>query len=157
MRGIDTAYPAGRKPGGCTDALWLAVVWMKRAAAAREATEAWFRMDERRSWLAAIAEVQAAYPGTAWWLDSCSRSEGAGRSGDAPFVMNHQGSGAGGWLQFMESTFWRMFRAAEHDAERRGFEVPRRLASWSSRTGQALAGGWAVRYGATHEWSGSGC
>lgn len=108
--------------------------------------------------MAAIDEVQKAYPETAWWLSSCSSSEGAGRSlSQNEFVMNHQGSGAGGWLQFMESTFWRMYEAAKADLEARGFVVPPESASWSSRIGQAMAGAWGLTHGRRGEWSGGGC
>ena len=115
-------------------------------------------MRERSHWIQAMREVQKVHPGTEGWLRSCSSSEGAGRNLSINwFQMNHQGSGAGGWLQFMESTFWRMFWAAKADAEARGFIVPDGLASWSSRTGQALAGAWGLTHGRRHEWSGSGC
>jgi hypothetical protein len=115
-------------------------------------------LNEQETWVSAIEEVQAAYPGTASWLRSCSSSEGAGRSlSQNAFVMNHQGSGAGGWLQFMESSFWRMFWAGKSDLESRGYVVPKEAASWSSRIGQAIAGAWGVTHGRRGEWSGSGC
>lgn len=144
----------------CERARHLAQRWVGRAFATRKQSERWLAartLREQRAWFAAIDEVQRAYPGTKDWLVSCSLTEGAGRSLDAPFVMNHQGSGAGGWLQFMESTFWRMFTAAKADVEARGFIVPRSAASWSSRLGQALAGAWGVTNGRRGEWSGSGC
>jgi len=161
VRGIETPHPAGRKPRNCADAHYLAEVWPERSLEARRATEAWLldrkTLDEQSSWQRAIAEVQAAWPDTDWWLDSCSRTEGAGRSGEAPWVPNREGSGAGGWLQFMESTFWRMFWAAKADAEARGFVVVKSAASWYSRIGQAMAGAWGVTNGRRSEWSGSGC
>jgi hypothetical protein len=160
VRGVDTPWPVGRKPRNCNDAHYLAEVWRSRSLEQRLVSERWVEahtLDEQRSWPAAIAEVQIAYPGTSSWLTSCSRTEGAGRSGNAPWVANHQGSGAGGWLQFMHSTFWRMYSAAADDVRSRDFRIDRRAASWYSRLGQALAGGWAATYGATHEWSGSGC
>jgi hypothetical protein len=105
-----------------------------------------------------MREVQVAYPGSEAWLRSCSSSEGAGRNLSINyFVMNHEGSGAGGYLQFMESTFWRMYNAAVADLKARGFIIDPASASWSSRIGQAMAGGWAYTHRATGEWSGSGC
>jgi hypothetical protein len=161
VREIETEYPAGRKPRNCADADYLAGLWPERALAARLATEAWLldqrTLDEQTSWQAAIDEVQAAWPDTDDWLRSCSSTEGAGASGEAPWVPNREGSGAGGWLQFMESTFWRMFTAGKADAEARGYIVPREAASWYSRIGQAIAGAWGVSNGRRVEWSGSGC
>lgn len=161
-RGIETPYPAGRKPRRCSDAHYLAEVWVGRALRARRATEAWVieqrTLHEQHTWVAAIREAQKAYPGTEWWLRSCSSTEGAGRNlSQNAWVPNRQGSGAGGWLQFMESTFWRMYGAAEADVERRGFYLAESARSWYSRLGQALAGGWAILNGRRHEWSGSGC
>ena len=161
VRGLETPYPAGRKPQHCADAHYLAEVWPKRSYQARLVTEKWLEermLSEQATWIAAIEEAQSVYPGSGPWLRSCSSTEGAGRSLSINyFQLNHQGSGAGGWLQFMRSTFERMFAAAKADAEARGFIVPRSAASWSSRLGQALAGGWAYTHGATGEWYGSGC
>ena len=161
VRGVETPRPVGREPRNCADADYLSDLWPERSYAARVAAQEWLRdqrtLEEQRSWLAAIAEVQAAWPGTDGWLTSCSKTEGAGRSGEAPWVPNRQGSGAGGWLQFMESTFWRMFTAGKADAEARGFIVPESAASWYSRIGQAIAGAWGVSNGRRGEWSGAGC
>lgn len=158
------SVPAWRQPRNCADARYLANVWATRAKQSRQATERYLvelerkTLHERPTWVRAIREAQKAYPGTEWWLRSCSSWEGAGRHLSVnDFVMNHEGSDAGGWLQFMEGTFWRMFGAAKAEVESRGFVVPREAVSWSSRIGQALAGGWAVKHHATHEWSGSGC
>lgn len=107
----------------------------------------------KNAWLRSVEEVQKVYPGTKSWLLSCSADEG----GWGRWFPNSIGSGAGGWLQFMESTFWRMFTAAKADAGSRGFVVPASAASWYSPIGQALAGGWGVTHGRSHEWSGSGC
>jgi hypothetical protein len=105
-----------------------------------------------------MKKVQIAYPGTEWWLRSCSSSEGAGRNLSINyFQMNHQGSGAGGYLQFMESTFWRMYNASVEDLQARGFIIDPSSASWSSRIGQAMAGAWGLTHGRRGEWSGSGC
>lgn len=162
VRGLATPHPTGRKPRNCADAHYLAELWPERSLQARRATEQWLleqrSLFEQDTWIRAIEEAQKAYPGTAWWLRSCSASEGAGRNLSINyFQLNHQGSGAGGYLQFMESTFWRMFWAAKADVEARGFQVAKSAASWSSRLGQALAGAWGLTHGRRGEWSGSGC
>ena len=163
LRGVGKRLTADelRQPHGCAYTRYLALKWKVRAAKAKRAYDRWvahFVINEQPTWIRAMREVQKAYPGTESWLRSCSSTEGAGRNLSINyFQMNHQGSGAGGWLQFMESTFWRMFTAAKEDVESRGFIIPASAASWSSRIGQALAGGWAATHGATGEWSGSGC
>lgn len=154
-------------PKGCAHAKWRVELWKSRASEARQAYFEWREEQRRRTlidykvvpgnsaWLRAIEQAQKPYPGTRDWLRSCSapRSEG----GWGRWVPNTQGSGAGGWLQFMEGTFWRMFGAALPEVQAMGYIVPRSAASWYSPLGQALAGAWAVKNGATHEWSGSGC
>ncbi len=162
MRGVQTPVPVGRKPRNCADAYYLADLWPERSFQARKTTEQWLldwrTLDEQHTWIKAISEVQVAWPGTEAWLRSCSSTEGAGRNLSINyFQMNHQGSGAGGWLQFMSGTFWRMFAAGKADAEARGFIVPASAAAWDSRIGQAIAGAWGVSNGRRGEWSGSGC
>lgn len=136
---------------------WLAKEWKGRAWRARQAYTRWissyYTLRPHRDWQRAVKEVQRAYPGTQSWLLSCSASEGA----HGLWVPNRQGSGAGGWLQFMESTFWRMYGTALSDVTRRGFSVPASAASWYSPLGQALAGAWGVTNGRSHEWYGHGC
>lgn len=151
-----------RKPRSCPDARYLAVVWRGRAAQARTAAELWVERHVLRdfevrpggnAWLRAVDEAQGPYPNTRDWLLSCSSSEG----GWGRWVPNSEGSGVGGWLQFMPSTFARMFGAASFDVARRGFIVPGSAHSWYSPLGQALAGAWGVTNGRRHEWAGSGC
>jgi hypothetical protein len=104
-------------------------------------------------WRQAVQETQRAYPGTASWLMSCSASEG----GWGRWVPNSQGAPPGGWLQFYESTFWRMWEAAHADIKARGYHVPRSAHSWYSPLGQALAGAWGLTHGRRGEWAGAGC
>ena len=60
------------------------------------------------AWFRAIEEAQKAYPDTAWWLRSCSSTEG----GWGRWVPNSDGFPPGGWMQMYESTFWRMWGTA---------------------------------------------
>ena len=87
-------------------------------------------------WRTAVRLSQRIYPGTDSWLLYISDREG----GWGPFVMNHQGSGAGGWLQFMASTFYAYVDDARLDVERRGFRVPPGVWTWTHPLGQALTG-----------------
>ena len=154
--------PAWRKPRNCPDARYLANVWAKRSKWARYLTARWL---ERRTlhdfkhyegshaWQKAVREVQKPYPGTEAWLMSCSASEG----GWGRWVPNSQGSGVGGWLQFMPGTWAGFYRHAVDDVRERGFRVPRSSASWYSTLGQALAGAWGITHGQRHHWAGAGC
>jgi len=164
VREVETPYPAGRKPRHCGDAYFLADLWRTRAFDERLRTVEWveehtledFRVGRGESaWLMAVEEVQSVFPGSAGWLRSCSAPTSEG--GWGRWIPNTQGSGAGGWLQFMHSTFWRMYGVAERVARERGFRVPKSAASWYSPLGQALAGAWGYLNGRRHEWSGSGC
>lgn len=154
---VRLAGPSPKVRGhSCGFARYAAGEWQSRARTARFTYKKWLTervLQEQESYLEAVEEVQRVYLGSRGWLQSCPRSEG----GWGRWVLNREGSGAGGWLQFMESTFWRMFYAAKAEAEAKGFVVPRSAASWYSPLGQALAGGWALTHGATHEWSGSTC
>ena len=161
-QGLVTSWPPGRKPRNCADARYLASVWKVRAREARVSKQLWLKEHTlrdfvvtpgNRAWQKAVEEAQRPYPGTSSWLLSCSDSEG----GWGRWVPNSQGSGVGGWLQFMPSTFTRMFYAALEDVSARGFIVPHTAHSWYSPLGQALAGAWGISNGRRHEWHGSGC
>lgn len=112
-----------------------------------------YTLRERQRWLDAVEEAQKAYPGTAWWLKACSADEG----GWGRWVPNSQGSGAGGWLQFMHGTFVGFNRHALDDVKKRGFYHPESARSWYSPLGQALAGAWGYKNGYSYHWEGSGC
>jgi len=92
-------------------------------------------------WVTSVKLVQRVYPGTADWLLFISRREG----GYGGFVMNHQGSGAGGWMQFMSSTYYAYSDRAFADARRRGFIVPESANAWTHPMGQAITAGY-MRY-----------
>lgn len=159
------SLPDWRTPRNCADAKYLADVWETRSAISRKQTLVHLKKmqartlddfvvrDGNNAWLRAVREVQVAYPGTESWLISCSASEG----GHGRWVPNSQGSGVGGWMQYMPGTFAGFFRHARDDVTSRGFTVPASASSWYSPLGQALAGGWAVMHGMKHHWAGSGC
>lgn len=92
-------------------------------------------------WRTSVALVQRAYPGTADWLLYISRREG----GHGGFVMNHAGSGAGGWMQFMSSTYYAYNDRAYADIRARGFIVDESTNSWTHPMGQAITAGY-MRY-----------
>lgn len=89
-------------------------------------------------WVTAVRLVQRIYPGTSDWLLYISRREG----GHGPFVMNHQGSGAGGWMQFMASTYWAYSDDAFADARARGFIIDASWNQWTHPLGQAITAGY---------------
>ena len=96
----------------------------------------WRTLPQTGDWRTSVRLSQRIYPGTASWLLYISDREG----GWGPFVMNRQGSGAGGWLQFMASTFYAYVDDARRDVERRGFIVPPGVWTWTHPLGQALTG-----------------
>jgi hypothetical protein len=115
---------------------WAAGVWKARAASC-ERTLAKRTIPATNDWLTAVRLVQRIYPGTEAWLRFISHREG----GWGGFVMNHQGSGAGGWVQFMSSTYYAYSGAAFADAKRRGFIVDRSWNAWTHPLGQAITAG----------------
>lgn len=105
-------------------------------------------------WRTAVRIVQRFFPGSEWWLIACSSSEG----GHGRWVPNTQGSGAGGWMQYMEPTFWGDFRAALADLAARGIRAPPSASSWYSPLGQAIAAGWAYSHARpSGKWTGGSC
>lgn len=116
---------------------WVQAKWKTRAATCE-------RSLLRRSipltndWQTSVRLVQRIYPGTSSWLLYISHREG----GHGGFVMNHQGSGAGGWMQFMSSTYYAYNDAAFADARSRGFIVPSSANSWTHPLGQAITAGY---------------
>ena len=96
----------------------------------------WRTLPPTNDWRTSVRLSQRIYPGTDSWLLFISNREG----GWGPFVMNHQGSGAGGWLQFMASTFYAYVDDARRDVARRGFVVPAGVWRWTHPLGQALTG-----------------
>jgi hypothetical protein len=101
----------------------------------------WHTLPDTNDWRTAVTASQRVFPGTESWLLYISNREG----GWGPFVMNHQGSGAGGWMQFMGSTFDGYVGDARIYVEQRGFTVPLGTWEWTDPLGQALTAGY-MRY-----------
>lgn len=131
--------------------------WYRRALRlhSRRAAALERRLDPR-DWLDAVRLVGRYFgAGVAAWERSCSRIGSEG--GWGRWVSNTQGSGAGGWLQFMPGTFNSVIGRAIGSARRRGMYVPSSARSWHSPLGQALAGVQMLADGRRNEWTGSGC
>jgi hypothetical protein len=97
-------------------------------------------------WQTSVRLVQRVFPGTSSWLLYISHREG----GWGPFKMNYQGSGCGGWMQFMPSTYWANSSAAFAAVRSRGYTVDPANDDWRSPLGQAITAGymkWAGREG----------
>ena len=92
-------------------------------------------------WKTAVRLAQKVFPGTEQWLLYISDREG----GWGPFVMNHQGSGAGGWLQFMPSRSTPTTTTPRPPSQARGFTVDPKVWTWTHPLGQALTGAY-MRY-----------
>lgn len=125
-------------PASCRYARWARDLWWGRKVAARQS---FFRIPTTRTWTIAVRLTQRIYPGTSDWLLFISHREG----GWGGFVMNHQGSGAGGWMQFMAGTFNGYVDDARDSVRRRGFDVDPSVFAWTHPLGQALTAGY-MRY-----------
>jgi hypothetical protein len=106
-------------------------------------------------WQTAVRIVQRDWPGSGSWLLACSSSEG----GWGLWKSNTQGSGAGGWMQYMEGTFYGDLAGALALARQEHLPAPPRSADrWSSALGQAFAAGWAYFHSrSSTKWTGSRC
>ena len=127
----------------CRDVPWAATCRIARERLGFHRSQAqairrwlWQHLPTTNDWRTAVALAQRVYPGTEGWLLFISDREG----GWGSFVMNHQGSGAGGWLQFMASTFYAYVDDARASFARRGFKVDSSVWSWTHPLGQALTG-----------------
>lgn len=105
--------------------------------------EIWYALPHTNDWRTSVRIAQRPYPGTDAWLLFISKREG----GYGGFVMNHQGSGAGGWMQFMSGTFYGYVGAAQADLRQRGFNIPDNVMVWTHPLGQALTAGYMRYYG----------
>jgi hypothetical protein len=126
----------------CVVARKLVKVHTARVATLKR--EMWYTVPATNDWRTAVRLAQRPYPGTESWLLFISDREG----GYGPCVMNHEGSGAGCWMQFMSSTFYAHVYDAKADFERRGFSVADEIWTWKNPLGQALTAGY-MRY--THQ------
>jgi hypothetical protein len=128
---------------------WAANLWRKRERGCER------KLSQRTipanwDWLTSVRLVQRVYPGTEGWLKTISSREG----GWGRFVMNSQGSGCGGWMQFMSSTYWAYSHAAFADLRSKGFIVPQSANSWSHPMGQAITAGYMRYVGLDgHHWA----
>jgi len=132
----------------CRAVPWERTCWIARQKLSFHSERAdrlrrviWRTLPQTNDWRTSVRLSQRIYPGTDGWLLFISDREG----GWGPFVMNHQGSGAGGWLQFMASTFYAYVDDARRDVARRGFVVPSGIWTWTHPLGQALTGAY-MRY-----------
>lgn len=100
-------------------------------------------------WVTSVRIIQRIYPGTESFLLSCSSGEG----GHGGFVMNHQGSGAAGWMQFMSGTFYGHAPIAFSNARSLGFILPDELTiSIESPMAQALTAAFMRSHGMSSHW-----
>lgn len=96
-----------------------------------------------------------------WWLVNCSNSEG-GHGGwvwyghhDHPIFGN---TTPGGWMQFMETTFYSNVDWAFADAHKRGMKIDPRARSYYEPLGQAVVAGAMYAYhGNPGTWTGAQC
>lgn len=117
--------------------IWTAHKWVSAAKGCQKQLRL-RSIPATNDWQTAVRLVQRIYPGTSSWLLYISHREG----GHGGFVMNHEGSGAGGWMQFMASTYYSNNDAAFADARARGFIVNEAWNQWTHPLGQAITAGY---------------
>lgn len=83
------------------------------------------------------------------WLLTCALHEGLSRPGE-PWKPNASGSGAGGWMQFMKSTFYAYSGTATS-------MLPDQYNNWYSKLGQAYTAAYMFSIGESGQWTGAGC
>lgn len=125
-------------------------LWRGNRAKAKARYVAWNARWERlnRNMWQAIEAAAKEYGVSASWLHACASSEG-GHNG---WVMNHGGSGAGGWFQFMSGTFYGYVGKARYVNR-----FPAKYAYWQSRVGQAYTAAYMFKIGQSGQWTGAGC
>ena len=124
---------------------WTLELWQKRLKKCRLEQQQ-HTIPTTGDWQTSVRLVQRVFPGTASWLLYISHREG----GWGSFKMNYQGSGCGGWMQFMPSTYYAYAPAAFAAVRSRGFTVDPANNDWRSPLGQAITAGymkWAGREG----------
>lgn len=134
--------------------------WMKRA----KALKAKYKKQQAiaRMWAARNSDFDLALRAAAKrygvsynWLHACAKSEGhiEGRRTPGgpidPFIMNHGGSGAGGWMQFMHPTFY------GYVGRTSGY--PSKYKKWNSKVGQAYTAAYIFKTEGSRQWTGAGC
>jgi hypothetical protein len=128
--------------------VWVSKKWVAIAKGCQTALSL-RSIPETNDWLTAVKLVQRIYPGTSDWLLFISHREG----GWGGFVMNHQGSGCGGWMQYAPSTYWAYSGDAFADAKSKGFIVNDAWNQWTNPMGQALTGAFMRFTGRdAHHW-----
>ena len=150
--GVKKAKISSVRPIGCAYVKWVAKRWKKRAYTWRKKHEAAV-IPHTTDWLTAVNLAQRIFPGTSRWLLDCSSSEG----GWGRWVPNGDGSGAGGWMQFLSGTFYGNVDAAFSTARRLGFRIAPEARSWYSATGQAITAAYMLGIGQRGQWYGSRC
>lgn len=117
----------------CKYAQWVAQKWVKRTHELRS----WNRTLENtnRSFDMAAKLATFVFPNITFdrlW----HRADVEGGHGE--WICNSQGSGACGWFQFKEGTFYGRATEAFTVARSRGFPIPEKFKSWYSVIGQNL-------------------
>ena len=128
--------------------VWVSKKWVAIAKGCQEQLQL-RSIPSTNDWVTAVKLVQRIYPGTSDWLLYISKREG----GWGGFVLNHQGSGCGGWMQYAASTYYAYSDAAFADARAKGFLVSDSWNDWHHPLGQAITASY-MRYTGRdgHHW-----
>lgn len=134
---------------------WMKVSNKLRVAYKKKRATALMWAEANKDFNKALKLASKRYGVSYRWLHACAHSEGHihGRRTPGgpidPFIMNHGGSGAGGWMQFMESTFYGYVNSTS------GYPV--QYKHWKSKVGQAFVAAYMFKIGESNQWTGAGC
>lgn len=133
----------------CKYGKWVAELWRVRAKTERR----WINTLEHAN----HDFAQASQIASSIWPDITTQrlwDRASLEGGHGGWVENRQGSGANGWFQFKEGTYYGRSGEAFRDAAARGYFIPAKYNSWYSVLGQNVTAAYMFHIGL--ECSGEG-
>lgn len=148
---FEVRYSRGSKMpiASCKYGRWVAKLWRQRAWKYRNMDRMYSRAN--RDFTSAAFVAHSVFPEI-----STSRlwNRASAEGGHGGWVWNNSGSGAGGWFQFMEGTYYGRSAGAFAYARSHGFPIPPKYNSFYSLLGQNLTAAYMFNLGL--ECSGEG-
>lgn len=140
--GIKHQKTSHRTIASCKYGTWVAKLWRKRAWELRDLSRSYERANSDFNRASIIAnQIFPTISTERLW----NRADAEG--GHGLWVWNRYGSGAGGWFQFMEGTYYGRSYEAFSVAHAKGFPVPSRYNSFYSMLGQNITAAYMFSIG----------
>jgi hypothetical protein len=135
-------YPISTIPVvGCRYAVWVLHLWQRRSSRLESYTQ-WLEQADRDFTIAAHL-ASRAFRTTYRRLYYRAGVEG----GHGEWRCNHHGSGACGWFQFMEGTYYSYSYRAFVVSRKRGFPISYKYQHWRSLLGQTVTAAYMFELG----------